>query len=373
MTKQGIVPIYRTFAVVVLLCASLVAAGCGDDGPPYSPEKARGLIELPEGFRVELVAAEPNVVDPVAMTFDEQGRIYAVEMIDYPLDLQPRGQIKQLEDTDGDGYYETSTVFADGLNFPNGVMRWRDGILVTAAPDILYRDADGDGRADIRRVVLTGFAATNPQLRVNGLRYGVDNWIYANYPRVIQPRKFVDEFGDPGGALRFPEHPEAAPADIRAEDIRFRPDQAQVEALGNASQYGSSFDDWGNRFTVWNNDYVRYLVIESRYLKQNPYLAVEKAYDSPSGLDHAAPVYPITEKPLHIHDSQIGHFTSACGLSVYTGGIYPAGFQNNTFNCEPVNNLVRRSIIEPTAASFAARPAYDGREFMASKDSDHRT
>ena len=370
LSNQGNVSACRAFIAVVLLCVLLLAIGCGSDGPPYSPEKARGLIGLPEGFRVELAAAEPNVVDPVAMTFDEEGRIYAVEMRDYPLDSQPRGQIKRLEDADGDGYYETSTVFADGLNFPNGVMRWRDGILVTAAPDILYlEDSNGDGRADIRRVVLTGFAATNPQLRVNGLRYGVDNWVYANYPRVIQPRKFVKEFGDPGVALRFPQHPETGPADIRAEDIRFRPDAARIEALGNASQYGNSFDDWGNRFTVWNNDYVRYLVVESRYLKQNPYLAVGKAYDSPSGLDHSAPVYPITENPLHIHDSQIGHFTSACGLSVYTGGTYPEGFQNNTFNCEPVHNLVRRSIIEPKGAGFAAKPAYDGREFMASKDS----
>lgn len=363
-------PTNRSFITIVLLCAALATARCGEDGPPYSPEKARALIAVPEGFRVELAAAEPNIIDPVAMTFDEQGRMYVVEMRDYPLDLEPQGEVTRLEDTDGDGYYETSVVFADGLNFPNGIMRWRDGILVTAAPDIIYlEDSDGDGRADIRRVVLTGFAATNPQLRVNGLRYGVDNWIYANYPRVIQPRKFVDEFGDPGEALRFPEHPDAPPADIVAEDIRFRPDKPEIEALGNASQYGNSFDDWGNRFTVWNNDYVRYLVLESRYLKQNPFLAVEKAYDSPSGLDHSAPVYPITENPLHIHDSQIGHFTSACGLSVYTGGIYPEGFQNNTFNCEPVNNLVRRSIIEPRRSVFAAKPAYAGREFMASKDS----
>ena len=360
----------RAFGLVVLLCASLAVTGCGGDVPPYKPEQAMSLLELPEGFRIELVAAEPNVVDPVAITFDEQGRIYVVEMRDYPLDLHPLGQIKRLEDTDGDGYYETSTLFADGLDFPNGVMRWRNGILVTAAPDILYlEDSNGDGQADIRRVVLTGFAATNPQLRVNGLRYGLDNWVYANYPHVIQARKFVEEFGDPGEALRFPEHPEAAAADIRAEDIRFRPDQGLIEALGGGSQFGNSFDDWGNRFTVWNNDYVRYLVIESRYMQQNPYLAVERAYDSPSELDHSAPVYPITENPLHIHDSQIGHFTSACGLSVYTGGIFPDGFQNNTFNCEPVHNLVRRSIIEPTTASFAAKPAYDGREFLASKDS----
>ena len=355
-------------AALVVLWAFLLA--CSHQGPPYSPDKALGLFELPEGFRIELAAAEPEVVDPVAITFDEQGRMYVVEMLDYPLDLRPLGQIKRLEDLDGDGYYEKSTVFADGLNFPNGVMRWRDGVLVTSAPDILYlADSDGDGRADVRRVVLTGFSATNPQLRVNGLRYGVDNWIYANYPRVIRPRKYMEEFGHPGDALRFPDHPDAPPLDIRAEDVRFRPDEPRVEALGGVSQFGNSFDHWGNRFTAWNNDYVRHLVIESRYLKQNPYLAVEKAYHSPSGLDHSAQVYPVTENPLYVHDSQVGHFTSACGLSVYTGAALPEDFANNTFNCEPVHNLVRRSVVKPQGATFAASPAYDGREFLASKDS----
>ena len=362
----------ETKGLRIALCAigCLAAFACSRTGPPYPPQRALELFELPPGLRIELVAAEPDVVDPVAITFDEQGRMYVVEMLDYPLDLRPLGQIKRLEDLDGDGYYEKSTIFADELNFPNGVMRWRDGVLVTSAPDILYlEDTDGDGRADVRRVVLTGFAATNPQLRVNGLRYGVDNWFYANYPRVIRPRKYVDEFGHPGDALRFPDHPDAPPLDIRAEDVRFRPDEGRVEALGGGSQFGNSFDHWGNRFTTWNNDYVRHLVIESRYLKRNPYLAVEKAYYSPSGLDHSAPVYPVTENPLYIHDSQIGHFTSSCGLSVYTGAALPEDFDNNTFNCEPVHNLVRRSVVKPSGATFAATPAYDGREFLASKDS----
>ena len=218
----------KTNRVWIALCGigCLAAFACSRTGPPYPPQRALELFELPPGLRIELVAAEPDVVDPVAITFDEQGRMYVVEMLDYPLDLRPLGQIKRLEDLDGDGYYEKSSIFADELNFPNGVMRWRDGVLVTSAPDILYlEDTDGDGRADVRRVVLTGFAATNPQLRVNGLRYGVDNWIYANYPRVIRPRKYAKEFGHPGDALRFPDHPDAPPLDIRAEDVRFRPDE----------------------------------------------------------------------------------------------------------------------------------------------------
>ena len=353
----------------VFVTALFSFAGCSLDEPPLSPERALETFQLPEGFWIELVASEPEVVDPVAIAFDEQARIYVVEMRDYPLDMRPLGQIKLLDDTDGDGYYETSTVFADGLNFPNGVMRWRNGILVTAAPDILYlEDTDGDGRADVRKVVLTGFAATNPQLRVNGPRYGPDNWIYVAYPRVIRPRKFVAEFDDPGSTIRFPDRPGGPVLETVSEDVRFHPDDGRLEALGGGSQFANSFDSFGNRFSVWNNDYIRHLVIEGRYLKRNPYLAVEKAYESPSGLGHSATVYPITANPQPIHESEIGHFTSACGLSAYTGGVYPAGFENNTFNCEPVHNLVRRSLVEPLGASFASKPAYDGREFLASTD-----
>ena len=304
-----------------------MVTGCGEDGPPYSPEEARALIEVPEGFRVELAAAEPDIVDPVAMTFDARGRMYVVEMRDYPLDLEPQGQVTRLEDSDGDGYFETSIVFADGLNFPNGIMRWRDGILVTAAPDIIYlEDSDGDGRADIRRVVLTGFAATNPQLRVTpALRGGQldlcklpagDSGHASLWMSSVIPVRRCD----------FPNTPMRRQR-TSCEDIRFRPDKPEIEALGNASQYGNSFDDWGNRFTVWNNDYVRYLILESRYLKRNPYLAVEKAYDSPSGLDHSAPVYPITENRCTFTIRRSVTLLPPAACRSTRAGIYPRVFR----------------------------------------------
>mgnify|MGYP001595063637 CR=1 FL=1 len=168
------------YSGTILLLLVLAFAACGSRKPPFSPPDEQKTFRLPPGFRMELVAAEPEVIDPVAMTFDEQGRLYVVEMTDYPLNPKPLGRIKLLEDRDGDGRYERSTVFADQLHLPDGVMRWRRGLLVACAPDILYlEDTDGDGRADVRRVVLTGFAAGNPQLRVNGLLYGIDNWVYA--------------------------------------------------------------------------------------------------------------------------------------------------------------------------------------------------
>ena len=148
-------------------------------GPPFPAEKALGTLKVEEGFSIDLFAAEPLLASPVAMEFDESGRIFVVEMPGYPLDTRPTGRIRLLEDRDGDGRPERSTVFADGLVLPTGVMRWKKGVLVTAAPDVWYlEDADGDGRAERREKVLTGFAFSNPQHTVNSPVYGLDNWIY---------------------------------------------------------------------------------------------------------------------------------------------------------------------------------------------------
>ena len=352
-----------------LLCGATLLAGCSAKKPPYSPSQALKTFQLPPDFRIELVASEPEVVAPVAMDFDEQGRLFVVEMPDYPLDPRPRGRIKLLEDRDADGRYEHGTVFADALHMPDGVMRWRNGILVTSAPDILYfEDTNNDGRADVRRVVLTGFAATNPQLRLNGLLYGIDNWIYAAYPRVPTPRRYVKEFGDPGKEISFPDRADILPLDLRSNDFRFHPDRHKLESVSGNSQFGNAFDAWGNRFTVWNNDHLRHVVIGRRYLSRNPFLAAGEAMQSVSNHENSAAVYPITRDPFHIHDTQTGHFTSACGISVYTGGNLPDDFDGASFTCEPVHNLVHRDILVPGGATFVARRAYENREFLASTD-----
>ena len=172
-------------------------------------------MQLEAGYRIELVAAEPDVQSPVAMDFDEQGRLFVVEMPGYPLDTRPTGRVKLLEDADGDGRYETSRIFADGLVLPTGVMRWKKGVLVTAPPDLLYfEDTNGDGRADVRTVVITGFAVTNPQHMVNGPVYGLDNWIHLAHEGPTQAVIYQDVFGDRGRPLRWPAHPQR-PARLR--------------------------------------------------------------------------------------------------------------------------------------------------------------
>jgi putative membrane-bound dehydrogenase-like protein len=359
------------WAGLALVAISLLLAGaCSSNQKPIPPQEALKTFELPAGFRIELVAAEPNVIDPVAMAFDEQGRLLVVEMTDYPIDPEPLGQIKRLEDRDGDGYFEHATVFADRLSLPNGVMPWGAGILVTAAPDILYfEDSDQDGKADVRQVILTGFAATNPQLRVNGLLYGLDNWIYAAYPRVPTPVRYAREFGDPGGPLRFPDHPENAAVEIHSQDVRFRPGEALVEPVAGNSQFGNTFDGWGNRFTLWNNDHIRHVVFDDRYLRRNPFLAGAPQMFSASDHENAAALFPITVDPEYIHDSQHGRFTSSCGISAYAGGSFPAGYEASTFVCDPVHNVVHRDVLTADGPTFTARRGHEGKEFLASTDS----
>jgi len=361
------------YAVLFFAAGLLLFGGCRTKapGPPFSPTDALTTFRLPEGFRIELVAAEPDVADPVAMAFDPQGQIYVVEMIDYPDERAPGGRIRLLEDRDQDGRFETSFIFADGFHFPTGVMPWKDGILVAAAPDIFYLvDTDGDHRADKRQVLLSGFNPFNPQLRVNGLLYGIDNWIYGAYPKVGPSQRNPEQFGKPGGPLHFPDHPEVPPVDISplGTDFRFRPDQLKIESAAGNSQYGNTFNERNHRFGLWNNNHIRHMVIEGKYLERNPHQSVASSMQFPSDHENQSIVYPITELPIYIHESQVGMFTSACGNAAYTGGNFPAPYDHSYFVCEPLHNLVHGDVLTPHGATYVAQRPFDKAEFLASTD-----
>src|SRR5438445_152489 len=150
-------------------------------GPPLSPEEAVKKMTVPEGFSVEIVAAEPQIVNPVAMTFDERGRIWITESMEYPRRSAGPGRdrIKILESTKGDGRYDKVTVFAEGLNIPSGIAVGHGGVWVANAPDILFlQDTDGDGKADRREVVVTGFGRDDTHELPNSLTWGPDGWLY---------------------------------------------------------------------------------------------------------------------------------------------------------------------------------------------------
>ncbi len=350
-------------------CALLASCGCGNT-PPFPPQEALKTFQLPPGFKIELVAAEPLVADPVAIAFDGRGRLFVLEMGDYPMQSEPQGRVVVLEDSGG-GKFDRSHVYAEELAFPTGLMPWKEGVLVAAAPHILYLpDLDGDLRADERRVILTGFNRYNPQLRVNGLLYGIDNWIYGVYPKVGPSRRNPEQFGLTGEPLHFPGRPEAAAVDVAAlgTDFRFRPDRLQLEPVAGNSQYGNAFDAAGNRFGLWNNNHIRHPVIAHRYLSRNPYLQVSSSMEFPSDHENQSIVYPITRNPIYVHESQVGIFTSSCGNSVYNAGRFPERLRGAYFVCDPLHNLVHCDLLSPSGATFSARRAFEEREFLASTD-----
>ena len=351
-------------ALVLCFLTVLVLQGCkrNSASPPYSPEQSIAMMQIAPGHRIERFAAEPDVVSPVAMDVDEDGRIYVVEDRAYPLDVNGRiGRVKLLEDTNGDGRPDRTTVFADNLVLPTGVMRWRKGVLVTDPPHLWYmEDTNGDGKADLRQTVLTGFAFTNPQHTVNSPLYGLDNWIYLAHENPTTAVIFQKEFGDRGSDIRFDQHPETALKE-RGRSIRFRPDTFEIEALSASSQFGHAFDDFGRHFVLNNTYHSRHEVIEARYLKRNPDLPVPSATQEMS--DHGVParVFPIVSKTRFEMLTNIGEFTSACGLTLWRGG--PSSPNPLTISCTGMSipRLARASKrVAIVTASNSLLPAIRG-------------
>ncbi|PYV08700.1 MAG: dehydrogenase, partial [Acidobacteria bacterium] len=318
----------------------------------------------------------------------ETGRVYAAEMRDYPEDppagKPPRGRIRLLEDTDGDGRIDRATVFADHLLEVTSMLPWKGGLIVCAAPEILYlKDTDGDGKADVRKTLFTGFALVNPESRITNLRFAVDNWIYAS------------NNGQPG-KIRYLEHPEAPPVDVIGADFRFRLDRGLFEAESGPTQFGQAMDDWGHRFVTENTVHARNVVLPRRYLARNPFLPAGEAAQDIS--DHGRPsarMFPLTHpqqwreartrmrqqryrennlesvRPLNPSTEIVGgYFTGAAGGTIYCGDTFPEKYRGNLFTGDVSGNLVHRDLLRPNGVTFtASRPAEEAeREFLASTD-----
>ncbi len=333
-------------------CAALAADGPRDP----AAERATFRFADPE-LTIECVASEPQVFSPVAMAWDERGRLFVAEMRDYP-ESSTGGSIRMLEDRDGDGRYETATVFADGLPFPNSVLPWNGGLLVTAAPDLWFlRDADGDGVAEERRVVFRGFGKGNQQLRANGLFWGLDGWVYGGNGRSdgeIQSTL-------PGAPL---------PQSLRGRDFRFRPDTGAIETLAGRCQFGNTRDDWGNRFLSWNTIPIRHEVIPDAYLTRTPLvarLAVDPLADLLPPGDRGE-VFPITPPPLVFNNESVNHFNALAGLSIFRGNALGESYRGNAFVGESLRNLVHRRVLVPDGPTFQAVRPESGKEFLASED-----
>jgi len=339
------------------------------------PESALSTFELEPGFKIELLAAEPLLGDPVDMEIDEYGRLYVVEMFGYPLDKSGTGKISLLTDTDGDGRMDKSTVFAEGMVLPNSIMRWKKGVIVTDAPNLLYfEDADGDGKAEIRDTLLTGFALSNPQHNLNSPLLGIDNWIYLAHESAVGTDRYKEEFGDPGRAIYYPDQPKAPRLAINAggRTIRFQPDHHRLEMTSSATQYGHTFDAWGHHLLVNNSNHAFQEVIAERYLLRNPDLLISDATQNISDHGTSAEVFPITLNPQNQLLTDVGVMTSACSLTAYLGGDFPPPFDSVTFVAEPVSNLVHVDRLKDQGASFVASRLRPHQEFLASTDAKFR-
>ncbi|MCA9081423.1 MAG: c-type cytochrome [Planctomycetaceae bacterium] len=332
---------------------------------PLSPRDAQSSFVLHPDCRIELVASEPDVIDPVHIAFAPDGKLWVVEYSDYPNgpgEGEPgKSRIRVLSDADGDGRYSDPVMFAEGLIFANGLMHWKDGVFVTTNGQVLFmRDTDGDGRCDETQQWFTGFATENPQLRCNHPTLGPDNKIYI--ANGLRGGSIMPGADYPWPNKRLPE-----PLNISGRDFRFDPQSGEYEAISGNGQFGLTFDDWGNRFVCSNRNPCNHIVLEEEHLKRAPYMRVSKVFEEVSPAGEKSKLYPIsrTWTTSNLHANQ---FTAACGVTIYRGNALPDSFYGNSFTCEPTGNLVHRDILTPSGITFTSKPGRDGVEFLATKD-----
>ena len=329
---------------------------------PKSPAASLAVTYARPGFQVDLVAAEPLITDPIAFAWGADGKFWVGEMGDYPRGVDGKGKrggvVRCLEDTDSDGRYDKSTVFLDDLGFPNGVAPWRDGIVVTCAPDILYaEDTDGDGKADKREVLYRGFVPGNPQHRVNGLKWGLDGWLYCAHGDAV------------GGKIKLVKA--GGMVNANGRDFRIQPDTGALDPQSGPTQYGRNRDDWGNWFGCSNSDPMYQFVLDDDYLRRNPHVPAANGRVDVSEQPGAAEVFPRSRTIARYNDLYAANrFTSANSTIVYRDDLLGPAFEGNAFISEPVHNLVHREIMRPEGLEFRSRRADDERdsEFLASAD-----
>jgi putative membrane-bound dehydrogenase-like protein len=366
-----------------LLCAALALASLPVFSQRYpqalSPEKSMTAFQIDDAFAIEPFVAEPHVLSPVDLVFDDKGNMYVVEMGDYPYDAQPgnfKGRIRLLKDTNNDGKVDKSYVFADGLPSATSVLPWKGGIIVTAAPDILYlKDTDGDFKADTREVLFTGFFAKNSEAQITSLRFGIDNWIYANN-------------NGQAGVITSPKFPTLAPLNVGGGSFRFHLERGLFEVESGTGQFGLAIDDWGHRFYTQNTLHIQQSPIAWRYAHRHAYMPSYRTDVNIS--DHELEMYQKSATPYWRqqrsdrrqakYDSMKtgykeyarDHFTGASGATFYGGDGFPESYYGSIFTGDVAGNLVHRDVLHSVAgqAAYTASrgPKEKDREFLASTD-----
>ena len=341
---------------------------------PVSPVESLTRFTLKPGYNLELVAHEPSIADPVALAFDEKARMYVVEMIDYSEQSEEQlGVVKLLEDKDGDGFYETSSRFATGLSWPTAIACYDQGVFVGAAPDILFlKDTDGDGVADINRKVFTGFGRGNVQGLVNSFRWGLDNRLYG-------------QTSVSGGLVTTLTQPDDKPLHLSGKDFSFAPELLDIRIESGGGQHGMSFDDYGNRFTCHNSDNLQAFLYEHRYELTKQLIPLPPSRRSIAADGAQANVFRISPvEPWRILRTNLrisgvapgllegggrpsGYFTSATGVTVYTGSQMP-NLYGQAFIADVGSNLVHRKRLSRDGVGWKGDRIDIESEFIASSD-----
>lgn len=336
----------RLIAILCLSALSISTARAADEplphhqskppGPALSPEAAIKKMTVPEGFSVELVAAEPQIVNPVAMTFDERGRIWVTESFEYPR-REPgpgRDRIKVLEDTDQDGQVDKVTVFAEGLNIPSGIAVGAGGVWVANAPDILFmQDTDGDGRADKQEVVVTGFGRTDTHELPNSLTWGPDGWLYGlngvfNHSHVKYRGR---EYQFTCALFRI--HPQTRDFELFCE--------------GTSNPWGVAFDTEGSAFiSACVIDHLWHLTETGYYHRQGgPYPPFAWKLDS-----------------IVKHKHQLAAY---CGIHYFDSDAYPEEYREKLYMGNIHGNCINSDALERDGATYFGTPRED---FLSAND-----
>lgn len=337
---------------------------------PTSADEALGTFKIVPGYKLELVAAEPLVVDPIAIAFDEKRRMFVVEMRGYSERRDERlGRIRLLTDEDGDGEFDRSTIYAEDLCWPTAVIAWDGGIFVAATPDIFYfKDVDGDGVSDSKATIFTGFGAgatrLNVQALVNSFKWGPDGRIHGATA------------GNGGRVHRFGQDSDTI-TELRGLDFSFDPQTLDFRAENGGGQYGLCFDHSGNKFVCSNSNHIQLI----RYPRRYAGAPMKPARGGISKDGPAAEVFRLSQDepwrvvrtrwridgkvkgPVEGGGRVSGYFTAATGIGIHRG---------DAFICDAGSNLVHRKQLLSNMASpgfFAERPAAEKQvEFLASND-----
>lgn len=330
--------------------------------PPKTPEESAACFQLEPGCQLQLVAAEPLVIDPVWIDFDDQGRMFVAEYGDYPIGpdregADPLSRIVLLEDQDGDGRMDKRTVFADKLQFCHSFMPLMGGILAGAQTEILFlKDTDGDNVANVREVWFDGFTPAHPQMQIGCPRWGFDNWVYLTYA--------------PGNVrCRRPGFESSKAVKMPRQDMRFHPRTMEFEPVSGMGQFGNTVDSRGHRFFSTNRNPIMMEMIPQSVAARNPFHTISRRHTDVGASGENTTVFPLVAMKSNWL-SHAGTHTSACGVTAYRGDLWDDDFQNSVFACEPVGHLVTRNVVGPIPGSAAltsqrARPKAD---FLASTD-----